>query len=212
MYSDILYKLYKCPNRQLRAIIVSLIKKHERGEFRSETLRHIFADYHGIKVGMYSYGCFDVSGVPEGTAIGRYCSFAKGFAILNANHPLGCLSLHPFFYNPKLGIVNDLKIIRGHLEIGNDVWVGRNALILYRVKRIGNGAVIGAGAVVTKDVPPYAVVAGNPATILKYRFSESLINAAEESRWWEYSIEELKGQIGSFTVSIDENNLKSIIN
>jgi carbonic anhydrase/acetyltransferase-like protein (isoleucine patch superfamily) len=76
-------------------------------------------------------------------------------------------------------------------EIGNDVWIGHNAVIFAGVK-IGNGAVIGMNAVVTKDVPDYTIVAGNPAKQIKKRFDADTINLLQESSWWEYDITELK--------------------
>ena len=79
--------------------------KLEGGERHSLTLRRIYKKHHGIDVGMYSYGCFDRSWIPAGTTIGRYCSFAKGVVICNTNHPLERLSLHPFFYNANLKVV-----------------------------------------------------------------------------------------------------------
>ena len=70
------------------------------------------------------------------------------------------------------------------MQIGNDVWIGTGAILLDGVT-IGNGAIVAAGAVVNKDVPPYAVVGGVPAKIIKYRFSEEIVKKLEESRWWE---------------------------
>ena len=74
----------------------------------------------------------------------------------------------------------------------NDVWVGANVTIMPGCKKIGNGAIIGGGSVVTHDVPPYAIVAGNPAKILRYRFDEDIIKKLEESKWWELELDELK--------------------
>jgi serine acetyltransferase len=84
------------------------------------------------------------------------------------------------------------------LKIGNDVWLGHNSIIMPNVKEIGTGAVIGAGAVVNKDVPPYAVVVGNPARVVKYRFEKCVIEELLKSKWWEKSIEELKPHIREF--------------
>jgi len=184
--------------RSIRRLIRRTIMKLEGREFYSLTLRRIYKEHYGIDIGMYSYGCFDLDGFPSGTVIGRYCSFAEGVAILNSNHPVDRIALHPFFYNPVLGVVNDLKIERGFLVIGHDVWIGRNALILPMVRHIGNGAVIGAGAVVTKDVPPYSIVGGNPARIIRYRFPEAIQRAVEASKWWTYSIEELERSLSVF--------------
>lgn len=150
----------------------------------SETLRVIFSKYHNIEIGKYSYGgCFDLERITAHTKIGRYCSFAAGVCILNRNHPVRFKSTHPYFFNTTLGYVKKELIPMRHIVIGNDVWVGRNALILPSVERIGDGAVIGAGAVVTKDVPDFAVVAGNPAKFMKWRFSEKTRAELKASQW-----------------------------
>ena len=91
---------------------------------------------------------------------------------------------------------------KGPTIIGNDVAVMANALIISGVK-IGDGAIVGAGAVVTKDVPPYAIVAGNPARIIKYRFSEEQIKALLRIRWWDWTIEEIKEFKEYFYAGVD---------
>ena len=114
--------------------------------------------------------------------------------------------MHPYFYRPAFGYVRQELIERSELVIGNDVWVGQNAIILPSVKRIGDGAVIGAGAVVTKDVPDFAVAAGNPARIVKYRFSEEVRRQIKASRWWEKSIEELQKDFEQFTCALEDED------
>ena len=101
-------------------------------------------------------------------------------------------STHPFFYNPSFGYVDKLLIERTTIIIGNDVWVGANATILPSVSQIADGAVVGAGSVVTKRVPPFAIVAGNPAKIIKYRFKEETIQKIVQSGWWRRDIELIK--------------------
>ncbi len=194
---EILYSMYRF--KKLRILVLSLVKKLEGGEFYSFTLRKIFKEYHKVDVGMYSYGCFKVPEFGPTTIIGRYCSFAAGVCIFRANHPLTHKSLHPFFYNPRLGIVNNEKIIRNLIEIGHDVWIGQNAIITPVVNRVGNGAVIGAGAVVTKDIPDFAIVAGNPAKIIKYRFDSETINKINQTQWWLKDIKELTKSMDEFT-------------
>ena len=108
--------------------------------------------------------------------IGNYCSIGE-----NVNIYLGGTE--------KL---IDWKNINGDVIIGNDIWIGANALILPNVRRIGDGAVIAAGAVVNKDVPPYAIVVGNPARIVRFRFPPDVIEELLSERWWEKPIEELK--------------------
>lgn len=153
-------------------------------------------------VGRYSYiGSGTIFGDVH---IGRYCSIANDFSIISGDHPLDYLSTHPFTYSNELfGDREEYKDIdfkknklapqkSSPLDIGNDVWIGSRAIILGKVRSIGNGAVIGAGAVVTRDVPAYAVVGGNPARILKYRFDEATIKALEELKWWNLPLHQIK--------------------
>ncbi|MEN6383760.1 MAG: CatB-related O-acetyltransferase [Phycisphaerales bacterium] len=169
----------------------------------SVTVRRIFKDYHKIDIGLYSYGgCFVPEKIASGTRIGRYCSFAGNIYIFNGNHPLSFKSLHPYFYNIAFGYVSSELIGRNALEIGNDVWVGQNVIITPSVKRVGNGAVIGAGSVVTKDVPDYAVVAGNPAKIIKYRFTQEKIDELLALKWWEKDMKDILPELDSFTKPI----------
>jgi len=198
-FNKILYRLYALNNRRLRDIIQSIISNNEGGAVRSKTLRKIFRDYHDIAIGMYSYGgCFDLHNIPTGTVIGRYCSFARNVYILSGNHPLTNKSMHPFFYSPYFGYVDELLITRTKLVIENDIWIGQNAIILPSVSRIENGAVIAAGAVVSKNVPPFAVVAGNPAKIIRYRFPQQVIDKIIQSAWWKKDIDDIKNNRSEF--------------
>lgn len=196
-----LYNLYAIDINFLRKFILSCAKKMEGGEIYSLTLRRIYRFYHNIQIGMYSYGgCFSLDHVPPGTIWGRYCSVAPNVSILNGNHPLDFKSLHPFFYNSAMGYVDKLSINRTKLTIENDVWIGQNVTILPSVSKIENGAAIGAGSVVTKNIPAFAVVAGNPAKIIKYRFSENKIREIIDSAWWDKDIDDLKVDFAKFTV------------
>ncbi|HIC8930255.1 TPA: CatB-related O-acetyltransferase [Enterobacter asburiae] len=136
--------------------------------------------------------------------VGNYCSIAPDVSIGDGEHPVTWMSTHPFQYG-KLAFsdwaeatdfVNPMRlppsIAKSSPVIGHDVWIGTKAVILRGVK-IGNGAIIAAGAVVTKDVPPFAIVGGVPAKILKMRFSDEIIGFLEKTAWWEYNISELKG-------------------
>lgn len=173
------------------------LKQLMKNQFESKRLREIFFNEYHVKVGMYSYGCFDLNRIPKGTVIGRYCSFSPTSYIFNANHGMNFLTMHPYTYNTNLGLVEKETIERSPCLIEDDVWVGHHAIITPSVSKIGRGAVIAAGAVVTKDVPRYAVMAGNPAQILKYRFSEEVINEIENSKWWLQDKESLKAMIDS---------------
>lgn len=156
-----------------------------RDEYESGALRAHFARRWGVEVGLYSYGCFDPWRVPSRTRIGRYCSFARTARILDANHPIEALTTHPFLYEAKFGVVDRDRIDPAWLTIGDDVWLSHNATITPGCKSIGRGAIIGAGAVVTKDVEPYAVMVGQPARKIRDRFDAETIAALEASRWWE---------------------------
>lgn len=146
--------------------------------------------YFDIEVGIGSYGYM---GFPAGSKIGNYCSIAAGVKFLPGNHPVERISTAACFYNPILGFVGKkYDIYRATITIGNDVWIGANVLITNKCTSIGNGAVIGGGgSCVTHDVPPYSIVAGNPAEEIRKRFAQDIIAALEDSRWWELPVEVL---------------------
>ena len=122
--------------------------------------------------------------------IGKYCSIASGakFLFNSANHTLTSLSTYPFplFAEwDKTMRVTEAWDNKGDIVVGNDVWIGYEAVILAGV-RIGDGAVIGARSVVTRDVPPYAIVGGAPARLIRKRFDDSTITALLDIRWWDW--------------------------
>lgn len=167
-----------------RRILFRLLRKLEAGDMKSATLRDIMRECHGVSIGAHSYGCFDPVRFPAGTVIERYVSIGPQVHIYRRNHPMQRLSLHPYFYNANCGAQTAQDVPTAPLKIGADAWIGGHAVILPGCKEIGRGAVVAAGAVVTKDVPAYAVVGGNPAKVIKYRFDSDAIKAAETSYWW----------------------------
>jgi len=120
-------------------------------------------------------------------ALGAVCAIgADALLFSQADHPMhpaNTFPLRTLLLRPEGGNVD--AVTGGGVSIGNDVWVGARAIILSGVT-VGDGAVIGAGAVVTRSVPPYAIVAGNPARLLRYRFDETTIAALLEVRWWDW--------------------------
>jgi chloramphenicol O-acetyltransferase type B len=156
---------------------------------------------HSIELGAFSY---QVSGYCFAARIGRYCSFGEEVQIGRQNHPLNWISTNPAFYlGDRLfdlngGFSGSEAYHRYKFEfsgpptkarittIGNDVWIGHGAYIAAGVT-IGDGAIVAAHAVVAKDVPAYAIVAGNPAVIKKMRLPTELISPVQRSRWWRFA-------------------------
>ena len=199
LISRLLFRLYAVRSRIIRNNVLRMVLKLEGGELYSKTLRKIFKEYHQVEIGMYTIGgCFKPGSVARGTTIGRYCSLARNIIILNRNHPMDFKSTHAFFYNPALKFCDKYMVEDSPLKIGNDVWIGEYAVVLAHVTEIGDGAVIGAGAIINKNVPPYAVVVGNPARVVRYRFSKEIIDELLASKWWEKDINELKPHIDEF--------------
>jgi virginiamycin A acetyltransferase len=184
--SPAVLKVYRW--RSMRRACLSFCQRYEGGDFYSATLRDILETYHGVRVGAYSYGeCLLPYSFPAGVIIGRYVSIASGVRVFLRNHPLDRLSLHPFFFNSQFGWIRKDSIPFGTLEIGHDAWIGGEALITLGCTRIGIGAVVAAGAVVTKDVPDFAIVGGNPARVIRFRFEKATIAVILSSQWWERS-------------------------
>lgn len=192
--------------RRARPAVLWVLRRLEGDSYKSPTIREIFARYWGVEIGMYTIGaCFQPWVVDPKTTIGRYCSIADGVRIINGNHPLSLKSTNAVFHNPMFGLCDDwIGDELNPLEIGHDVWIGANAVVLPEVNRIGHGAVIGAGAVVNKDVPDYGVVLGNPARLVKKRFSDERIAELLEERWWEQDLEHLAKRLPEFQSYLDE--------
>jgi acetyltransferase-like isoleucine patch superfamily enzyme len=164
----------------------------EGGQAFSNSIRQYYSKKYNIQIGYGSYGgCFHHENIPAGTVFGNYCSIAQGVKIFRANHPTAYFTMHPLFYNPIMGYVKTDALERPELVIGHDVWIGANVIILPGCCKVGNGAVIGAGSVVTKDIPAYAIAVGNPAKVIKMRFSDDIIAQLEATQWWNWNKDEL---------------------
>jgi virginiamycin A acetyltransferase len=189
-FGGVVHWLYRF--RRLRRFCARLCARLEGGTMLSVTWRRILRDYHGAEVGAYSYGDLLRAGVlPPGSVVGAYCSSGTGLIIRRRNHPLQRPFLHPFFYNAALGLLRQDTIASERdnpLTIGHDVWIGDRVTILAGCRRIGTGAVLAAGAVVTADVPAYAVLGGVPARVIRMRFEAARIAELEASQWWEMDI------------------------
>lgn len=144
-------------------------------------------------VGAYTYfgrGCL----VGTLASIGRFCSVAPNVTIGLGEHPIEYISTHPAFFNgagmfpdlnEKFGIRRTAEVLSTAPVIGNDVWLGVNCVIARGV-RVGNGAIVAAGAFVNRDVPDYAIVGGLPARVIRFRFTEQQIERLLRLKWWDY--------------------------
>lgn len=144
------------------------------------------------------------------TTVGKFCSIAAHTRINPGNHPLERVALSHFTYrSSSYGMGPDDSAFFDwrrsfRCVMGNDVWIGHGAVVLPGVK-IGNGAAIGAGAVVSKDVPPFAIVVGTPGKVLRYRFLPEIVTALERIAWWDWSHEQLRVGLPDFrTMSAED--------
>ena len=146
---------------------------------------------YGFSIGAYSYGRLKVRFAESGRrlTIGRYCSIAdKVEILLGGDHRIDWASTYPFAAMrglwPEVEAPADYHASRGDVSIGHDVWLGSGCMILSGVT-VGHGAVVAAHAVVARDVPPYAVVAGNPARVVRTRFDEATVADLVACAWWD---------------------------
>ena len=173
--------------------------------------------YKGCRIGRYTYGYESLlKEYPIVTCIGRYCSI-NGTARIWNNHPIDYITTHPFLDHPKfvpwdkysdrIDMINKYgKCKNNHqyenstlrdnrsVVIGNDVWIGASVIILPGVK-VGDGAVLAAGAIVTKDVEPYTIVGGSPAKLIRKRFNDEEIAALLDIKWWNWPHSDIEKNI-----------------
>ena len=155
-----------------------------------------------VTLGPGSYlvsGTFEYGTVDSHILIGRYCSLAHKLTfICGLNHDGSQVTTYPFedlYMTSSDGVMNHYFAANHYqIIIGNDVWIGRDVTILGGVK-IGNGAIIGAGSVVAKDIPPYAIAVGNPAQVVRYRFSSDIIDNLQRIKWWNWPEDKIKRNI-----------------
>jgi len=175
-----------------------------------------FEDYNEIGVWNFientHFGSFSYTGqfcFVQNAEIGKFANIAANVRIGPTAHPYDRPSLHHFTYRPAMygfSETDDSVFFEERCSrkavIGHDTWIGHGAIIMPEVT-IGNGAIVGAGAVVTKDVPPYSIVTGIPATVVKYRFPEEIQEALEAIKWWHWSPETIKERLADFQQPIE---------
>jgi len=178
-----------------------------------------------LAVGSVSMGAFTYLGPGcelRRTRVGRFCSIAANVGIGVAEHPTDWLSSHPFAYdgvqsfdlheewsrftNPKERYTGN----KGATTIGHDVWIGRNVVVRQGIN-IGPGAIVGAGSFVNRDVPPYAVVGGAPARVLRYRFPEELISRLLAIQWWNWELRPVENHLPLSDIAAAVDRLEDLV-
>lgn len=198
-------------------------KKGDKVRFFSQALAEPYstqAYYNFSTIGSFSYFASRANS-GGGISVGRYCSIASGVKRMGDAHPMDRVSTSTFSYDriyerlaknefgDSAYKVKAFSRFQPEVQVGNDVWIGEDAIIKGGVT-IGHGAVIAARSVVTKDVPPYAVVGGIPARIIKFRYDELTIEKLLKSAWWEYRFNDLPEPSVHMNVDIFLNEMERV--
>jgi acetyltransferase-like isoleucine patch superfamily enzyme len=188
-----LYRRHKVA-RRVENFIASPVS-YANGNSKFEGFNRLYdrAVVGDVSIGRFTYLAPDAK-VVNGT-VGRYCSIGPGALIGGMGlHPSNWISTHPIFFSTKGQLGGFTYSDRNYFDeqpatdIGNDVWIGARAIVLDG-RKVGDGAIIAAGAVVVKDVAPYSIVGGVPARVIRFRFDEATISRLLEIKWWNWPIE-----------------------
>ena len=198
----IIISILKFPSRILSKISPFTIIKNSKLSKKCAILSN--TRFYSSSIDDYSYigrNCYVNS-----TNIGKFCSIADNCSIGLASHNISWVSTSPVFCEGKNILNKNFSFKKSDnykiTEIGNDVWIGIGVLVISGIK-IGDGAIIGAGTIVTKDVDSYSIVVGNPGKVLRYRFTNEQKEALLKSKWWDLSQEKLI-EIGQYIDDIDK--------
>jgi phosphonate metabolism protein (transferase hexapeptide repeat family) len=146
----------------------------------------------------------------QNTEIGKFSNIAASVRIGPTAHPMNRITQHHFTYRRKkygFSMEDDHDFFEWRKEqrckVGHDTWIGHGAILLPNVT-IGNGSVIGAGSIVTKDIPPFSIAVGNPARVIRKRFDDEVIQKIQELKWWDWSYEQIKSRLEDFSLDPQE--------
>jgi virginiamycin A acetyltransferase len=160
------------------------------------------------RIGRYSF--IGDGSMVHAASVGRFCSGAWGITLGASAHPLDRATTHTFPLNQiDGGFVRGRNLVAEPVHIGHDVWIGCNAVVFSGI-RIGDGAVVGAGAVVTHDVPDYTIVVGSPARPVRLRYDESLVERLSAVAWWNWPTGVLRENIALFQAPFNEHLLERL--
>jgi len=182
----------------IRYVLAKIVKKARASAIKNSTVHRSSKIESGTSfvdstMGRYSFCGYDCEIYRAN--IGAFTSIANGVIIGGARHPMEWVSMSPVFYagrdSVRTKFAEHLLVAPDLVNIGNDVWIGRAAILLSGIS-VGDGAVVGAGSVVTKNVPPYAIVAGNPARLIRYRFTDEIMEKMMEIKWWNFPDAQLR--------------------
>lgn len=191
--NSIIYFWFKFLKKIRRsAILNSKIHPTSKIEAGSEVINSTFSRHSYC-----GYNCEIIN-----TDIGAFCSISNNVTIGGGMHPIDWVSTSPVFYFGKDSVKQKYsehhRLPQKKVIIGNDVWIGKNVMIKQGVT-IGSGSVIGMGSIVTKDIEPYSIVAGNPAKLIRKRFSDEIIENLLQINWWNFRDEQLRQSANYFT-------------
>ena len=179
-----------------------IIKKSRKKYGRLDSLaRYFFDKYSGIPVGKYTYGYQSLTN-SNIKRIGAFCSIADSVKVVPNDHRIDWVTTSPIATLPEFSLVKEnymddyCATEKRQVVIGNDVWIGTNTIIFEGVT-IGDGAVIAAGSIIRKDVPPYAVI-GGVDRIIKFRFDKETIEKLLQIKWWNWQDAKIRENIESF--------------
>lgn len=210
-----IFNIYNTKNHKIIEILFFKMKFRLKNIVAENNIKPSLNDSFGkYSVGVHS-ACKDSCAKVK---IGAFCSFADGVRIGVSMHETKGIATHHFFEHPRYGFTQANMDEDGthakrnpNIVIENDVWLGANVIVLPGVK-IGNGVIVGAQAVVTKDLPDYAIAVGVPAKVIRYRFTEDKIKLLNELKWWDWSDEILKENISLFKNNEDFfKNTKTLV-
>jgi len=182
----------------------AIFRRIRRVDDRFDTFsRRLLKERYDIDVGRYTYGAYRIDGsIAPHTTIGSFCSIAPSAVMGGTDHPLTYVSTHPFLYLANRGFVTEddddyMREVNAPIVVEDDVWIGVNALLLPGV-HVARGAVVAAGAVVTRDVPPYAIVAGVPARVVRHRVDEQRAERLLRIDWPGWSDATIRERLDGF--------------